>query len=201
MCPSLSSVGGFVNSIASGKVRSLQTFSAADVNHVWIRRRHGEGSHGTAGLVVENRVPGIPKVRGFPDSTIDRSHIKDVGLMRHARNGYGTSSSKGSNAAPPHLAEQLRIESCALLGKRLRFFCGMARKRRNRQNPAKDPCDCNCEVEPISPRETLTQTMHDPHLPEIGEDTPPDGWEQMSGVAAEERSGWEGAPTSSKTLR
>src|SRR5579864_1639244 len=156
MHPSFSRVGGFVNSIASGKVRSLQAFAAADVNYIRIRRRHGHCSHGTAGLVIKNRVPGVPEVRGFPDSAIDRSHIKDVGLVRHAGNGYRATSAKGSNAAPAHLAKEFLIKGRTLLGTSERVFPGMARKRWNGQNPAKDPCDCNCEVEPISPRVRLT---------------------------------------------
>ena len=43
--PRFPRIGRFVNSVARGQVRPLQTFSAANVNHIRIRRSHSKRTH------------------------------------------------------------------------------------------------------------------------------------------------------------
>src|SRR5690348_12082444 len=162
MCPVFSGISGFVNSITGGQVRPLQTFSAANINHIRIGKSHSKRPHRTGRLIVKDRVPSVPKIRGFPDAAVHRGDIKDVRLMRHAGNSYGAPAAKRSDATPAHLAEKLWIEVRTTLrvGTRQRFFVGVAGKRRSRHDPAKHNPNCNSTREPGCRHTTLKQTKH-----------------------------------------
>ena len=55
--PRRAGVGGFVDAVTRREVRPLQSFPAADVDDVRIRRRDGDRADGACGLVVEDRMP------------------------------------------------------------------------------------------------------------------------------------------------
>ena len=100
MRPGLSRVGRFVHAVANSEVGTLQAFAAADINNVGIAGRNGDGADGAGGLVVENRVPSIAEVVGFPDATIDLRHIEDAGLLVDTGDGHGAAAAERSDAAP-----------------------------------------------------------------------------------------------------
>src|SRR5216110_931550 len=158
MRPCFSRVGGFVNAIASSEIRALQAFSAADVDYIRIGGRHGERAHRTSRLIVKDGIPGVPKIRGFPDSAVDRGHVKNAGLMRHAGNRHGAAAAKRPDAAPTHLAKEFLIQGLTALriAGRDCFFVGMVRKRRNSENPAKDESDFGSPMGPVRSCTTLT---------------------------------------------
>jgi len=47
--PGFTRVGGFIDSVAGGEIRALQSFAAADINNVRIGRGDGESADGAGG--------------------------------------------------------------------------------------------------------------------------------------------------------
>jgi len=68
--------------------RALQSFTAANVNDVRIGRGNGECADGAGRLVVENRIPGVSEISGFPNAAVDGSHVENIRLMRHSGDGH-----------------------------------------------------------------------------------------------------------------
>src|SRR5712664_3270059 len=60
--PGFSGVIGFIDSVAGGEVRALQSFAAANVNNARIGWRDGESADGAGGLFVEDGIPGVAEV-------------------------------------------------------------------------------------------------------------------------------------------
>src|SRR5207249_7649056 len=110
MRPGLSPVGGFVNAIAGRQIGALQSFAAAHINNVRVGRCNGQRADGARGLVVENRIPGVAEVSGFPDAAIDGRHVEDVRLVRHAGDGNGAASAEWSDAAPAHFGKEFLVK-------------------------------------------------------------------------------------------
>src|SRR5207247_650870 len=110
MRPGLSPVGGFVNAIAGRQIGALQSFAAAHINNVRVGRCTGQRADVARGLVVENRIPGVAEVSGFPDAAIDGRHVEDVRLVRHAGDGNGAASAEWSDAAPAHFGKEFLVK-------------------------------------------------------------------------------------------
>src|SRR5437660_12815109 len=106
MCPGLAGVGGLVNPVADGQIRSLQTLSAGDVNDIGIRRRNRDRADGLSRLIIENRIPGSAIVVRLPHSTIHRAHVENVRFTRYAGNSARPAATKGPDHPPPHLLKQ-----------------------------------------------------------------------------------------------
>src|SRR6266436_1350787 len=107
--PGFSGVGRFEDAVARGKVRTLKTFTAADIDDVWIGGSNGESADGAGRLVVEDGNPSVAKIGGLPNAAVNRGHVEDIGLMRDATDGDGAASAEGANAAPAHFGEKLLI--------------------------------------------------------------------------------------------
>src|SRR6267143_6625808 len=140
--PGFTGVGGFMNSVAGGEVRALQSFAAADVNNVRIGWCDGESADGAGGLIVENRTPGVAEIRGFPDTAVDGGHVEHIGLVRHARDGHGAASAEWADAAPAHFGIQLLIE--------LLCVCRSAKNSRG-DDPSDEPLSCRTDTHPSPP--------------------------------------------------
>src|SRR5947209_17558195 len=100
MLPGLAAVGGFVDAVADGEVGPLESFAAADVDDVGIRRREGESADGAGGLVVKDGFPDVAVVGRFPDAAIVGRHVEDVGLGGEACYADGASAAEGADHAP-----------------------------------------------------------------------------------------------------
>ncbi len=128
MRPGFARIGGFIDSVADRQIRPLQTFSAAHINHVRIRRRHGNRPHRpTASRIVKNRRPGIPGVGGLPHAAIHRRHIKKIWLSLHTAYCHRPPSAEWPNASPLQLLKK--------------FLVIALRIRRN----ASQPHHCQCQ--------------------------------------------------------
>src|SRR5260370_41804025 len=113
MRPGFSRVGRFVNAIARRQVRTLQSFAAANVNNVRIGRSHRQRADGAGGLIVENRVPGIAEISGLPYAAIDRGHVENIRLVRHAGGRHSAASAEWPHTAPAHFVIKLLVELLA----------------------------------------------------------------------------------------
>ena len=102
MRPRFSGICGLVNSVAHGKIRPRQTFTASHVNNVWVGKRHGYRPDRLRRLAVKDGIPRAPVVVGFPHSAVHRAHVKNVGLAGHAAGGARASAARGTNHAPAH---------------------------------------------------------------------------------------------------
>src|SRR5215472_397907 len=109
MLPGLAGIHGFIDTIAGRKVRTLQSFAAANIKDVRIRGSNRDDAHRTRILIVKNRKPGVPKIRSFPNSPIYRSHVKNVGLMRHASYAHGASTAERPDQTPSHIREKFLV--------------------------------------------------------------------------------------------
>ncbi len=110
MRPGFSRVGRFVNAIARRQVRTLQSFAAANVNNVRIGRSHRQRADGAGRLVVENRIPRVPEIRGLPDAAVDGRHVENVRLVRHAGDRHSAASAERPDAAPAHFGIEFLVE-------------------------------------------------------------------------------------------
>ena len=67
--PVLPGIGGDVNPVAHHvAVANRPSFAGAYPDHAWVRRRYGDGADGCHRLLVEDRLPAIAGVGGFPDA-------------------------------------------------------------------------------------------------------------------------------------
>src|SRR5438270_11706516 len=87
--PGLARVGRFVNAVADRQVRPMQPLTAADIDHVRVRRRYSNRADGASRLVVKNRLPCASVVIGLPHPAIAHANVKDIRLAGYASNGAG----------------------------------------------------------------------------------------------------------------
>ena len=107
MTPSDASIGGLVYPVANGKIRALKTFTTSGVDDIWIRRGDGQRADGAGRLAVKERMPDSAVIVRFPDATVVRGNIKDVGLRRNSGRGHGTASAEGSDHSPAQSRVQI----------------------------------------------------------------------------------------------
>ena len=96
--PCLARVGGLVHAIARRQIGALHAFPAAHVNHVRIRRRHGDRANGTRRLVIEDWRPRSPGIVVFhtppftaPANTCGCDAMPSTALVRR----------RGTDRVPP----------------------------------------------------------------------------------------------------
>src|SRR5437764_13603238 len=87
----------------------MQTFAAPDVDDVWIGERNGNRSDRAGGLIIKDRNPRPAKIVGFKDTPIDRRHIKNVGLRRHAADRASPTTAVRADVAPAQRAAEIII--------------------------------------------------------------------------------------------
>ena len=100
--PRLSGVGRLVDPVAHRKVGPDDPRSGADINDVWIRRRHGDRANGARRLRVEQRHPRRAVVGRAPDSAVVESDVKDARLARHAGQRARAAGSRRADLSPRH---------------------------------------------------------------------------------------------------
>ena len=98
--PGFARVRRLVDSVAHGQIRTMQAFTAADVDHVRIRNRNRHRSDGTGRLVVEDRLPGSAVVGRLEDTAIDLRDVKYIRLRRNSRHRPGSTAAERSDIAP-----------------------------------------------------------------------------------------------------
>src|SRR5690349_18068540 len=100
MIPSLPAVCGLVNAIAGREVRATQSFAAAYINDVRIRRCQSERSDRTCWLAIKHRIPCAAEVVSLPNPAVVRRHEKDIWLIGNACDRDGASGPEWANTAP-----------------------------------------------------------------------------------------------------
>src|SRR2546423_56911 len=76
MRPRFTCVSGFVNAITDREIGTVQSFTAADVNHIRVRRRYRDGADGARRLRIKNRLPGAAEIVSLPDTTVAHADIE-----------------------------------------------------------------------------------------------------------------------------
>ena len=100
--PRLPRVGRFVDAVAGGEVGPRDAFAAADVDHIGIGRRNGDGADRSGRLVVENRLPRAAVVVRHPDAAVDEAGVEDIRVPRHAGDGFRPPASVRTDRSPAH---------------------------------------------------------------------------------------------------
>src|SRR6266849_9846272 len=110
MRPGFPCVARPVDTVADRQIGTLQTFTAANINDVWIGGRDGNRTHRASRLIVEDGRPGAAIVSCFPDPAIDLCHIKNIWLLRNAGYRTHTTTEKRADVAPLKRLEEIGIE-------------------------------------------------------------------------------------------
>src|SRR5438045_2403524 len=76
--PCLAGIGGFVDAVAGRKVRPLNSFSAPDINHVRIRRRHREVADRARRLLVEDGCPDASIIGRPPAAAVVAAEVEAI---------------------------------------------------------------------------------------------------------------------------
>ena len=114
--PGFAGVVRTIDAIAEGDVAANAGFAAASINHVGIGIGDGDAAdRGGGGLLIEERIPGIAAVGGFPDAAGDRAEIVGVRLAGHTRNGQGAAAAERADEAPLHSAIGFGIDGVGRL--------------------------------------------------------------------------------------
>ena len=108
--PGLAGVGGFVHAVASGQIGADDAGAGADIDHVGIGGRHGDGADGAGRLVIEQRNPGGAEVGGAPDAAVVEADIEDVGLAGHAGKRARASGAGRPDGSPVHLGIESAVD-------------------------------------------------------------------------------------------
>ena len=109
MRPGFSRVGRFVNAVADGKIGSMQTFAAADINDIRIGNRHGDGTDRTGWLIIKDRLPGSPVIGRLENAAIDLRHVKDIWLRGNAGDRARSTAAEWSDVAPSQRARKTLV--------------------------------------------------------------------------------------------
>src|SRR2546421_2797186 len=100
MRPGLPRIDRFVDAVSYRKVRTLQSFTAANINNIRIGSRDRDASNGAGWLVVKYRRPRAAVVISLPNAAVDLSNVEDVRLRWHTGDRARAASAKWANAAP-----------------------------------------------------------------------------------------------------
>src|ERR1017187_1933549 len=92
----------------------MESFTAADVNNLRVRRRNNDGADRSGGLLIENWLPRAAIVGGLPDASVDRADEEDIWLAGHTGCGASASTTEGADIAPTHLGERLGVDLLGL---------------------------------------------------------------------------------------
>ena len=98
--PRLPRVVRAIHPVARGEIGSLQTFTAADVQHIRIGWRDFNGTNRSRRLRVEDRLPCASCVVGLPHTAIGDSHVEDVRLSGHTHCALGAAGTEGADLTP-----------------------------------------------------------------------------------------------------
>src|SRR5205823_5556406 len=108
--PRLPAVGRLVHAVALGDVGAHVGLAAADVNHLRIRRRHGQRADRADRLPVEDRLPRAAGVDRLPHPAVHAAEVEMLRLARHARDREDAAGAKRPDEAPAQLLEMGRID-------------------------------------------------------------------------------------------
>src|SRR5271157_1590392 len=109
MLPGPAGIGGFVDAIADRKVRSPQSFAAADIDNVGIRWRHRQCANRAGRLAIKDWLPCSSEVRCFPDAAITWRHVEDILMAGNAGDGPRASPTERADHAPAHFLVHGRV--------------------------------------------------------------------------------------------
>src|SRR5437867_2420937 len=107
--PGFAAIVGTIDAITEGDVAADASFATAHVDDIRIRIGDGNGANRGGGLLLEERIPGVATVGGFPNAAGDSAKIESVRLARHTGDGQRASATEGTDEAPFHAAIGLGV--------------------------------------------------------------------------------------------
>jgi hypothetical protein len=134
MLPGAPAVRRLEDSVPDAEVRPVQSFPAADVDDVRVRRRDGNVSDRSRGRIVEDRLPGPAVVVGLPHAAVIHAHHKDARPRRHAGAADRSACAEGTNQSVAKLLIQRRVEAGGIPGALRRDDCGGGGEHGQRKN-------------------------------------------------------------------
>ena len=104
--PGLAAVHGLVDAVADSKIGPDVGLAGAHINHVGVRRRHGDGSDGGDALLVEDRHPHRARVGSLPDPATHGPEIERVRIARNSRHRDHAPGAKRPDQPPLESIEE-----------------------------------------------------------------------------------------------
>ena len=108
--PGLAGVDGLIHPIAVRNISAPAGFARADVDHIRIRRSHGNRADGHDSRLVRHRRPGEAAIGRFPNAAGNRSEIISLRIAGDARYCERASAAKRTDLAPLHCLQCIFIE-------------------------------------------------------------------------------------------
>ena len=124
MGPRHACIGRLVDSIADGEIRPMQTFAAANINNVRIRRRNRDRANRSCRLLIKQRLPRAAIVGRLPHSTVHCADVENIRLAGNAAHRARPPAAKRPDIAPLHLLQDRSVE----------LLCGKRREVRDNKN-------------------------------------------------------------------
>ena len=98
--PGLAGIRGLVHAVTGAEAGADVGFARTHVNHVRVGRRHRDRADRGHRLLVEDRIPGAPRVPRFPDPAVYRPEIEMVRLPGHPGHCRHAASAKRTDQPP-----------------------------------------------------------------------------------------------------
>src|ERR1039458_9402980 len=83
MLPCLAAIGRLVNSIAIRDIAAQAGLARTDIDHVWIRFRHGNRADRRDHALVGNRLPAYAAIGGAPHASGNAAEVVGEGTARN----------------------------------------------------------------------------------------------------------------------
>ncbi len=108
--PGFAAIVRAVDTVAKGNVAANAGFATAHIDHIGIGIGDSNGANGRGGLLLEERIPSVASVSGFPNASADSTKIESVGLAGDACDSQRASATEGADEAPFHAAVSFGID-------------------------------------------------------------------------------------------
>ena len=109
--PGGTGIGRSIHSVAVDDVGAHVGFAAPDIHGLGIARRNRDRADRGHRLRIHDREPGAPGIRGFPDTTADRTEVSGLRIAGDAGRRERTATAKRSDRAPAEIRHARRVET------------------------------------------------------------------------------------------
>jgi hypothetical protein len=108
--PGLPGIGRFVDPVTAREVRSLHSFAAPDVNHIWIGWRNDNVTDRARSLRVEDWRPHASGVGCLPHPAIVDANVKDIRLAADSGGADRPAAAKRADHPPFETRVKRRVD-------------------------------------------------------------------------------------------
>src|SRR5260370_5174481 len=100
--PGFAAIVRTVDAVTERDIAANAGFAITDINYIRIGIGDGNSADGRGGLLLEEWIPVVARIGGFPDAAGDSAKIESVGLARDSGYSNDASSTEWVEKAPLH---------------------------------------------------------------------------------------------------